>query len=251
MASRRMLRQIARCSENDGTRLVSCRRAGIAARRNTFGENTHAHVLLRSRRAAACVSVAQRATTARSRRRCSRCRRYTTVGGKTHQERAGRLRDVRQAQRRRRQRDLRPAFLHRHVARGRQVQARPTPRPATGTRSSAPAAPSTPTSISSSARTRSPTSTRRTRRSSTTGPASDRSGHGQAVWHVVSRSCSLRDIGARAQGALDSLGVKKLQAVAGASGGSIQAMEWARALSRLRRAGRPRGRPRLRHLAVT
>ena len=59
----------------------------------------------------------------RSRRRSSRCPRYTTVGGKTIKNVQSRLRDVRQAQRRGRQRDLRPAFLHGHVTRGGQVQA--------------------------------------------------------------------------------------------------------------------------------
>ena len=46
---------------------------------------------------------------------------------------------------------------------------------------------------------------------------------------------------------VDSLGVKKLQAVAGASGGSIQAMEWAALYPGLRRARRARDRAGLRH----
>ena len=117
------------------------------------------------------------------------------------QGRQGRLRDVRQAQRGRRQRDLRPAFLHRHFARRRQVQGRPTRRPATGTRSSAPAGRSTPTSISSSAPTRSPTSTRRTRTSTTTG-SGDRSIPTPAS--PTAMTFPGRDVsrlGARAQGA--------------------------------------------------
>ena len=47
---------------------------------------------------------------------------YTTVGGKDAQGCPRRLRDLRNAQRRRRQRDLRPAFLHGDVARGGQIR---------------------------------------------------------------------------------------------------------------------------------
>ena len=47
---------------------------------------------------------------------------------------------------------------------------------------------------------------------------------------------SLRDSVRVHKALLDSLGVKKLQAVAGASGGSIQAMEWAALYPGLRRS---------------
>ena len=49
---------------------------------------------------------------------------------------------------------------------------------------------------------------------------------------------------------LDSLGVKKLQAAAGASGGSIQAMLWAAPVPRLRPARGARHRSRIRHPSV-
>ena len=148
------------------------------------------------------------------------------------QGREGRLRDLRQAQRGRRQRDLRAALLHRHVARRGQVRAVATPRPATGIRSSVPGVRSTPTSISSSAPMRSRISIRRTRTSSRR--VRRRSiPHTGKPWGLAFPVVSLRDSVRVHKALVDSLGVKKLQAVAGPSGGSIQAMEWAARLSRI------------------
>ena len=131
------------------------------------------------------------------------------------QERQGRLRNLRQAQRRRRQRHLHPALLLGQLRTLPASTRTPTRRSDTGTRSSVPAGRSTPTSTSSSARTRWPTSIPRIRTRRPPGrhrsirtPAS-RTG---CPFPVVSYVDSVRVHKAL----LDSLGVTKLKAVAGA-----------------------------------
>ena len=84
----------------------------------------HAHRARRARggRSVSPLRVARPRTTARSRRSLHAADVHDRRR-QDDQERQRRLRNVRQAQRRGRQRDLRPAFLHRHVACGGQVQA--------------------------------------------------------------------------------------------------------------------------------
>ena len=101
-----------------------------------------------------------------------------------------------------------------------------TGRRAIGTRSSVPARRSIRTAISSSRRTRSSISARRTqtssrpdRRRSTRRPASPTA----CAFPVV----SIRDFVNVQKALLDSLGIRKLKAVVGASMGALQAYEWA------------------------
>ena len=83
----------------------------------------------------------------------------------------------------------------------------------------------------------------------TTGPATVNPDTGKpygSSFPVVSMKDSVRVHKAL----VDSLGIKKLKAVAGASGGSIQAMEWGVEYPRAGRARDPRHRARARHPAL-